>query len=189
MKIIKNLLFLFFFLGINSVFGTNLDIHSVPKLEDSESETIDGKYTNGKYTSPREPSVWQIYKYCLDEYVQALPILISDRIYYGETDHGPNLIKKISDEDEHDPGIERLIQRNPIAETSLKPKITWLQHAAFLIQINNINILVDPLFYNSSKVYPSNFEPIYKPEDLPRIDVILISHNHEDHMKIGRAHV
>ena len=176
MKIIKKLLLIFVFLGISPVFGTDLEVLSAPKLEDSKSVvTANGKYTNQKYTSPDEPSVGEIYRYCLEELLRGQRILHSDRHYYRQTDHGPNLLA---------PGanIESLIQKNPIAPTSFEPKITWLQHASFLIQINNVNILVDPLIYNSSKLYPSNFEPIYEPEDLPVIDVILISHNHGDHM-------
>lgn len=63
-----------------------------------------------------------------------------------------------------------------------KTQITWLGHNTFLIQVNKINIIVDPLFSkyleNVKRVNTSkNF-----PEKLPKIDYVIISHNHFDHL-------
>ncbi len=76
----------------------------------------------------------------------------------------------------------RLIHQN-----SSKPRITWLGHSSFLIQYKNINILTDPVF--SDSVSPLGFgEPLRytkHPMDykkLPKIDMVLISHNHYDHL-------
>lgn len=71
------------------------------------------------------------------------------------------------------------------AAYSIEPKITWIGHATFLIQINGFNILTDPIF-GSVKVGPFTLTervmpPGIKFEDLPRIDAIVISHNHSDH--------
>ena len=69
-------------------------------------------------------------------------------------------------------------------ENSEDLKITWIGHSSFLIQINNINILTDPIFYDLDKsIYPRKTTVGIDPKNLPKkIDVILISHNHRDHM-------
>jgi len=66
--------------------------------------------------------------------------------------------------------------------TSVKPRITWLGHATFLIQIGGINILTDPIFGDLSFLFPRILPSTISLENLPRIDVVLISHNHRDHM-------
>jgi len=68
---------------------------------------------------------------------------------------------------------------------SVEPLITWIGHASFLIQVNGFNILTDPIF-GDVKAGPFTItkramQPGIKLEDLPRIDAIVISHNHSDH--------
>lgn len=70
-----------------------------------------------------------------------------------------------------------------------EPQITWLGHASVLIQMEKLNILVDPcLVWNPNRYYKKWFyakrlvpSPI-KINKLPRIDAILITHNHGDHL-------
>jgi N-acyl-phosphatidylethanolamine-hydrolysing phospholipase D len=70
------------------------------------------------------------------------------------------------------------------------PTATWIGHAAFLVQLAGMNVLVDPHF--SERASPVQFAgprrivplPIDVPE-LPRIDVVLISHNHYDHLDVS----
>ena len=67
-----------------------------------------------------------------------------------------------------------------------KISITWLGHAAFLIKLGDQNILTDP--YLSKTAGPFGIGPnLYVPAamkvtDLPKINTILISHNHYDHL-------
>ena len=65
--------------------------------------------------------------------------------------------------------------------------VTFVNHATFLIQVAGLNILTDPVW--SERVSPVTFagpkrvhQPGVRLADLPPIDVILISHNHYDHL-------
>ena len=71
--------------------------------------------------------------------------------------------------------------RQPLP-ASHKPTITWLGHATFLIQIGGINILTDPLFFNISGFLRRIIPTPVSLDQLPPIDVIILSHNHQDHM-------
>lgn len=69
-------------------------------------------------------------------------------------------------------------------------RVTWVNHSTMLIQIDGVNILTDPVW--SERVSPVSFAgprrhrtPGVRFEDLPPIDVVLLSHNHYDHMDIA----
>ncbi len=63
---------------------------------------------------------------------------------------------------------------------------TWIGHATVLVQTQGLNILTDPVY--AERAGPFGFGPkrVARPgvafDDLPRIDLILISHNHYDHL-------
>ena len=58
--------------------------------------------------------------------------------------------------------------------------ILWFGHAAFFIRLNGVNILLDPVFGKPSFINP--MAEVSSPiEKLPKIDFILISHDHRDH--------
>ena len=74
-----------------------------------------------------------------------------------------------------------------LQENRKQKTLTWIGHASFLIQLDGINILTDPhlteraspiVFAGPSRTTP----PGLAIEDLPEIDVIVISHNHYDHL-------
>lgn len=65
--------------------------------------------------------------------------------------------------------------------------LTWIGHASFLIQLDGLNILTDPVF--AERCSPVQFAgpqrlapPGLDFADLPPIDLVLISHNHYDHL-------
>ncbi len=64
--------------------------------------------------------------------------------------------------------------------------LTWLGHAAFLLRINGKVILTDP--YLSTVAGPYGFgperyvEPGLPVTELPPVDIVLVSHNHYDHL-------
>jgi len=67
--------------------------------------------------------------------------------------------------------------------------VTFVGHSTFLLQFAGLNVLTDPVF--SDRVGPWNFggprrvrAPGVAFEELPRIDAVLVSHNHYDHADI-----
>jgi len=70
-----------------------------------------------------------------------------------------------------------------------KIQMTWIGHSSFLIQLDGFNFLTDPVFSDrcspTSFVGPKRFRPLpLQLEDLPRIDFVVLSHNHYDHLDI-----
>ncbi len=68
-------------------------------------------------------------------------------------------------------------------------RLTWIGHATVLVQTQGLNILTDPIW--SDVAGPWNLlgprrarEPGVRFADLPKIDLVLISHNHYDHMDL-----
>jgi len=67
--------------------------------------------------------------------------------------------------------------------------VTWIGHASVLVQTQGLNILTDPIW--SERASPFSFigprrvrAPGVRFEDLPNIDLVLVSHNHYDHMDL-----
>jgi L-ascorbate metabolism protein UlaG (beta-lactamase superfamily) len=67
------------------------------------------------------------------------------------------------------------------------PVIIWFGHSSYLLRINGFNILVDPVFSGNAapvsfmvKAYPGS--DIYTVADLPPIDILLLTHDHYDHL-------
>lgn len=85
---------------------------------------------------------------------------------------------------------------NKVEQNTFKPlessenlSLGFIGHASVLIQIDGVNILTDPIY--SERASPFSFigpkrvrRPSIKFEDLPNIDLVLISHNHYDHLDI-----
>jgi N-acyl-phosphatidylethanolamine-hydrolysing phospholipase D len=66
-------------------------------------------------------------------------------------------------------------------------QITWVGHSTFLIQMDGVNILTDPIFNDRSSPFSfGGVRRLVPPglafEDLPPIHAVLISHDHYDHL-------
>lgn len=76
-----------------------------------------------------------------------------------------------------------------IQDSQAKAIVTFVNHATFLLQFPELNILTDPIF--SERTSPFSFigpkrvrDPGVAFDKLPPIDVVLVSHNHYDHLDI-----
>lgn len=80
----------------------------------------------------------------------------------------------------------------PVIWTNLKqlPKelnlMVWFGHSSYFLQVDGKKILVDPVFYSASPVSfinkPFVGTDIFHPEDMPDIDLLIITHDHWDHL-------
>ena len=69
-------------------------------------------------------------------------------------------------------------------------RVSYIGHATFLIQTQGLNVLIDPVF--SDRASPVQFAgpkrvnpPGVALNNLPEIDVVLVSHNHYDHLDLA----
>lgn len=93
---------------------------------------------------------------------------------------------------------EERVPRHPLgpfrtdASIYLKPsttglRITWIGHSSLLVEMDGVTILIDPVWdQRASPVQWAGpkrfFAPPLQLEDLPSIDVVLVSHDHYDHL-------
>jgi L-ascorbate metabolism protein UlaG (beta-lactamase superfamily) len=66
-------------------------------------------------------------------------------------------------------------------------RVTFINHSTALIQTEGLNIITDPIYSKRAGPFfwtgPKRFKnPGIRFEDLPKIDIILLSHNHYDHL-------
>ncbi len=67
--------------------------------------------------------------------------------------------------------------------------VTWIGHATVLVQTQGLNILTDPIWSERASPFSSigpkrARAPGVRFDDLPKIDLVLVSHNHYDHMDL-----
>ncbi|WP_426671887.1 MBL fold metallo-hydrolase [Mucilaginibacter sp. McL0603] len=82
----------------------------------------------------------------------------------------------------------------PWVKTNLKtlaaataPTVVWFGHSSLLIKTMQGNILIDPVFSNQAAPVPGVLKAFrgtkhYHANDMPPIDVLIISHDHYDHL-------
>ncbi|HEX9819786.1 MAG TPA: MBL fold metallo-hydrolase [Methylomirabilota bacterium] len=71
-----------------------------------------------------------------------------------------------------------------------EPTLTWIGHATLLVQLDGVNVLTDPHW--SERASPVSFAgprrvtpPGLRFEDLPPVHLVLISHDHYDHLDVA----
>lgn len=101
-----------------------------------------------------------------------------------------------------DPGFMRFFKKSPNAPQTSLPKIKlsrsgfskipadfafyWFGHSTALIELDGKRLLIDPVFENAGPLpgITARFdESPVKKEDLPEIDVLIITHDHYDHLE------
>ncbi len=84
----------------------------------------------------------------------------------------------------------------PVIKRPVSPRVgggamvaTWVGHATFLVQAAGLNILTDPIWSNRAGPFGIGPARVSAPgiafDMLPRIDLVLVSHNHYDHMDLA----
>lgn len=70
-------------------------------------------------------------------------------------------------------------------------RVTWLGHSAIFIQMNGLNIMLDPMLGNVPSPFPVLGGKRYSQQlpitidQLPLIDAVILSHDHYDHLDYG----
>ena len=78
-------------------------------------------------------------------------------------------------------------ERPPLKDGEMR--VTWVGHATALIETPGLNILTDPVWSDVAGrwgIGPTRVaEPGVRFDDLPKIDLVVVSHNHYDHMDLA----
>jgi L-ascorbate metabolism protein UlaG (beta-lactamase superfamily) len=66
-------------------------------------------------------------------------------------------------------------------------RVTWFGHSSLLLEIDGTNVVVDPFWSERTSPFPwlgpkRWYPPPVSIEHLPRVDVVVISHDHYDHL-------
>src|SRR5579871_6214162 len=85
------------------------------------------------------------------------------------------------------PGPIPSVRSDLFALPSESPMVVWFGHSSYLLKLDGMHILVDPVFSGHGSPF-SWFgkvvvgTDIYGVEDFPPIDVMLLTHDHYDHL-------
>jgi len=93
------------------------------------------------------------------------------------------------------PGKWHKVEVKPLQKFELNPpgkgvRFVFINHSSFLIQFAGFNILTDPVFYERTSPFTFAGPKRMRPPGLsfsalPKIDLVILSHNHYDHLDIG----
>ena len=84
-----------------------------------------------------------------------------------------------------DPSARTLASMNKPPASGLR--VTWMGHSSMLLEIDGARVLMDPVWEQRAAPFewagPKRFfAPPLRLEEMPRIDVVLLSHDHYDHL-------
>jgi len=105
---------------------------------------------------------------------------VGPRFFFGSAARSPK----------HVPGPFHTDHRVYAASPGSGLRVTWIGHSTSLVEIDGIRLLIDPVWDERAAptqwAGPKRFFPApLALEDLPAIDVVLISHDHYDHLGAG----
>lgn len=86
-----------------------------------------------------------------------------------------------------DPAPTRLLPPDRLAAAPRGMRVTWLGHATTYVQTPDLALLIDPMLGARASPFrhlgPKRVPPVpITIPDLPRVDVVLVSHDHYDHL-------
>lgn len=133
-----------------------------PSFSDKQDyEKRASNYKNGKFYNERE------FKMIYTDKVENKYVSVKDTKPKEEIPlESPNILES--------PSINKL-------------NITWLGHSTILMNMHGMNLLIDPVFSDYASPIPYLGPVRYSDlpigvDDLPNIDIVLISHDHYDHL-------
>jgi L-ascorbate metabolism protein UlaG (beta-lactamase superfamily) len=133
-------------------------------LYQSSKQFKDGKFVN-ENDVPKNPSFSETLK-------------MARKFFFEKVENG---------RPENDLVVQKIDSTN-IAEYNQDTRLIWFGHSSFLLQIDGKNILIDPMFSDVPAPHPLlggkrfNKELPIEIEKLPKIDAVIISHDHYDHL-------
>jgi len=147
-----------FFLSIYFFLGTNL--YSMEKKP--YHHLPDGTFRNPEGSPERDSNVKWSYK-----------------IFNAER-------KKIKIEFPEDHVVPRDKMLKDLEQNKDNDYIAWIGHATFLIKLGDTTIITDPVFSKNTGPLifgPKRYvDPAIKLDDVPKTDLLLLTHNHYDHL-------
>ena len=109
----------------------------------------------------------------------------------GGRSRGGFLLAQATGNDERPPWPETVAvaQAKPAARVEGDRMVaTWVGHASVLVQTQGLNILTDPVWSDVAGPFGIGPARVARPgiafDDLPKIDLVVVSHNHYDHMDL-----
>jgi N-acyl-phosphatidylethanolamine-hydrolysing phospholipase D len=138
-----------------------------PHIEGAPEHHVEGGFRN--------PSGSPEYDGSLSDTISAY----TDRIWEGITGYEPTLSPEYTlAPDQVREGLKRVDGRDAL---------TWLGHASFLIELGGRTILTDPFLSEYATGSPPfgpkrATPPALSVGELPQIDILVVSHNHYDHL-------
>ncbi|KAG8577148.1 hypothetical protein GDO81_010080 [Engystomops pustulosus] len=143
------------------------------RLEEDVTKSVRGK--NGTFVNP-----WSTWK--MPTYRNAVKWALTEK-------NNSNIPSSKEELDRELPVIEPYFVQHPelTGKTKNGIRITWLGHASVMVEMDDLVFLTDPIF--SQRASPFNFAgpkrfrgPPCAIDQLPKIDAVVISHTHYDHL-------
>lgn len=100
----------------------------------------------------------------------------------------PSFLQSLWTSASHEQHVNDWCLSSPRFNTIGNATVMWVGHATFLLSVDGVNILTDPIFGSPSWFFPRLLLPIISVDDLPKIDAVVLSHNHPDHMDVTTLH-
>ena len=152
-------LFSVYFLIINIILSTNL------MAEKPYHHLADGTFRNPEGSPKRDPNVKWSYKIFNEERKKI----------------------KLTFPKEH--VVPRSKVLRDLNENLNNDYVAWIGHATFLIKLGKNTIITDPLFSKNTGPLifgPKRYvDPAIKLEEIPKTDILLLTHNHYDHLDVS----
>ncbi|MCM3719221.1 MBL fold metallo-hydrolase [Fictibacillus phosphorivorans] len=154
----------FLFIAFHPVFGSN------PSKDDRSRYRSSEHYADGTFVN-------QIATEMATDFRSMFPVL--KEFLMGNPNRQPS----------------KPIPIKPLQLSKLNPnqttKVTWFGHSSLMIELDNKRILLDPMFGKAPSPIPWFGNKRYSKDlpfsvaELPQIDLVLLSHDHYDHLDYG----